>query len=360
MISADSLEIQTKSYTVTLTVRDDKGATTSDSATIEVKPLQKSLKIIPPPRPVPTGAFARMTAYYNWVGVAEDTGENIYVVSTIHFEAQGFISYVLSVWDEYSLSIGVPAWSKGLVYFGQPVEKTYAYPFESSRDWTHTFGNEYFEGMAVGSSDKMRLWAFSIEEISGVLGPTWDGVSVSFGLETESEPLTAEGAPDTFVAHLGSSAEMRVYDLQRQVTGVIDGKIRTDIPHSGFCDDTVVILWPTGSYTCEVVGTTEGTYDLAMVTVGKKTSTFAHTDVTTSAGAVHQYDIDWGAVVEGEKDVTMRIDSDGDGKFETVKHLTAQEESPWVWIVVAGVSGLLGVLVGAFMVRRRMSKKQST
>ena len=56
----------------------------------------------------------------------------------------------------------------------------------------------------------------------------------------------------------------------------------------------------------------------------------------------------------------MRIDADGDGTFEETKEFGSEGAGfSWVWIVVAGASGLIGVLVGAFIVRRRMGKKQT-
>jgi len=56
----------------------------------------------------------------------------------------------------------------------------------------------------------------------------------------------------------------------------------------------------------------------------------------------------------------MKVDSNGDGTFEEVKYIGQQGTGfPWVWVAVAGLTGLLGVLVGAFMVWRRIGKKQA-
>ena len=56
----------------------------------------------------------------------------------------------------------------------------------------------------------------------------------------------------------------------------------------------------------------------------------------------------------------MKIDSDGDGTFEETRGLGSEgTDFSWIWIIVAGVSGLLGVLVGAFVVWRRIGKKQA-
>lgn len=80
------------------------------------------------------------------------------------------------------------------------------------------------------------------------------------------------------------------------------------------------------------------------------------TEIPTSQGVIHDYTLDWDVVSEGGEDITMKIDSDGDGTFEEIKKLGEVSTIPsWVWIVVAGLCGLLGVFIGAFIVRRRIS-----
>jgi len=162
---------------------------------------------------------------------------------------------------------------------------------------------------------------------------------------------------------LYSDAELRVYDSLGRVTGLIHGKIDVEIPDSVYDaeNEIVAIMSPADTYRCEVVGTAEGSYGLAAMHVGKgEVTRFAITEAPTSAQAVHEYTVDWDALAEGEKGVTMKIDSDGDGTFEDVRKLGSEGAGfSWVWIAVAGVSGLIGVFVGAFMVWRRIGKKQA-
>jgi len=158
-----------------------------------------------------------------------------------------------------------------------------------------------------------------------------------------------------------SPVELRVYDTQGRVTGVVNGEEKDEIPYSAYYEDTVTIFSPAEfhTYAYEIAGTSEGSYDLAVTTIAERTNTFTLSDVPTSASVMHQYTIDWGALSEGKKGVTLKIDSDGDGTFEDTKYLGQEGMGfPWVWIVVAGVSGLLGILTGALIVRRRMNRKQ--
>lgn len=174
-------------------------------------------------------------------------------------------------------------------------------------------------------------------------------------------PYTLELAQSPRLAvEVHSPVELRVYDSQQRVTGVVNGEERNEIPYSVYHDNSVTIFSPTNFYRYEVVGTSEGSYDLAVTIIAEETNTFSLTKVPTSTKTMHQYTIDWDTLAKGKKGVTMKIDSDGDGTFEDIKYLGQEGVGfSWVWVALAGLSGLVGVLVGAFMVRRRMSRKQA-
>jgi outer membrane protein assembly factor BamB len=116
-----------------------------------------------------------------------------------------------------------------------------------------------------------------------------------------------------------SPGELRVYDSQNRVTGLISGEVREEIPDSVYDQENqiVAIFAPPDSYSYQVAGIDEGTYGLGIACIeGSETITFSATDIPTAVGAVHQYAIDWDALSEGEEGVTVQIDSDGDGIFE--------------------------------------------
>jgi len=122
---------------------------------------------------------------------------------------------------------------------------------------------------------------------------------------------------------IGSPGELRVYDSLGNVTGLIDGKVVEKIPDSVYNKEnhSVVIFDPLDidSYRYEVVGTDEGIYDLTITSVeDKEAITFSAVDIPTYIEENHQYSIDWQALSQGEKGVTLRIDADGDGEFEQI------------------------------------------
>ncbi len=177
--------------------------------------------------------------------------------------------------------------------------------------------------------------------------------AASYTLELAQSPRLA--------VEVHSPVELRVYDSEQRVTGLVNGEERNEIPYSVYHDNSVTIFSPTDLYNYEVVGTGEGSYALSVTTIAEGVNTFIREEEPTSAKAVHQYSIDWEALSKGKKGVTMRIDANGDGTFEEIRKLGSEGAGfSWVWIVVAGASGLLGVLAGAFIVRRRASKKSGT
>ncbi len=166
------------------------------------------------------------------------------------------------------------------------------------------------------------------------------------------------------IAELFSIGELRVYDSQGRVTGLINGEIREEIPNSVYesRNEAVVIFDAMDAYRYEVVGTDTGVYGLTVATtqVGD-TQTFFAIDIPSVSGAVHRYSIEWDALVQGENGATIKIDSDGDGRFERTLTSDASfdkkdyESSLPVsnWQLVIGiVIGIIIVVCGIYLVVR--------
>ncbi len=163
-----------------------------------------------------------------------------------------------------------------------------------------------------------------------------------------------------------SPGELRLYDSQGQVTGLVNGEVREEIPDSLYdeVNKIVSLFSPTDSYYCQVVGTDEGSYELDATSIENGTATtFTATDIPTIPGAVHRYTIDWNALARGEEGVVLQIDIDGEGTFEKTSQVGAEldgsilavaEITPpqdgatntWLWVILGmGVTSVLIIAV---------------
>ncbi|MBA7603493.1 hypothetical protein ES703_10604 [subsurface metagenome] len=149
----------------------------------------------------------------------------------------------------------------------------------------------------------------------------------SLGDDGELAAATQIGVPGTEDLRLTpwqligvrSPCELRVYDSQNQLTGLVNGEVKQEIPNSIYDEqnEIVAIFSPFDTYRYEVAGTEEETYGLDIASIeGDEATTFAATDIPTASGAVHQYTMDWDALSEGEEGATVQVDSDGDGMID--------------------------------------------
>ena len=166
-----------------------------------------------------------------------------------------------------------------------------------------------------------------------------------------------------------SPVHLQIRDVRGRTTGLFEGELKEDIPWSIYdhTNESSTIFFPAGDLVYDVVGTEAGTYGLAAVSVeATDQTTFTANEIPTSDGAVHQYAIDWQALAQGDKGVTVRVDADGDGEFEreltTDEELTQHEfvapvggasiplQAPWLdarWLAVAALSALVTAGLGA-------------
>ena len=177
-----------------------------------------------------------------------------------------------------------------------------------------------------------------------------------------------------------SPGELCLYDAQGQVTGLVNGEVREEIPNSLYDEENkiVALFSPTDSYYCQVVGTDEGSYELDATSIENGTATtFTATDIPTIPGAVHRYTIDWNALARGEEGVVLQMDIDGEGTFEKTSQvgseldgslLAVSEITPpqdgatntWLWVIL-GVCGasvlIIAVVVSIKWTNWRKSSK---
>ena len=148
-------------------------------------------------------------------------------------------------------------------------------------------------------------------------------------------------------------SEMRVYDSEGRVAGLVNGEEMREIPSSvytsGYSFETefdseavpeeVMIMDPNGAYIHEIFGVSKGNYnfeksrsrkwgtdyDSIEILLSHKDSNvnegeynnFIAINIPLHIGETHQYYFDWDALARGEEGATLLIDEDNDGVFET-------------------------------------------
>jgi peptidoglycan hydrolase-like protein with peptidoglycan-binding domain len=123
----------------------------------------------------------------------------------------------------------------------------------------------------------------------------------------------------SIISTLLSPGELHVYNYRGEATGLVNGETIEEIGNAIYARESgiLVILFPAESYIYEVEGTDEGAYTLCILYLeGEEIATFTGADIPTTAGAIHDYTVDWNALARGEEGVTLQVDNDGDGTFE--------------------------------------------
>lgn len=342
-----------KIYTVTLTVKDNNGNTGEDTAYVTVKPLEKNLEISKDYR------YAKIKSIYNWVSAKK--GYDEYVVNRIDYEYgvgifTGYIGFSI-VNQDYCTPICVPphpAWHKDIFIINTDIQDLdtvvignfylpLSYDTPEGTFYGITVENEDYSSISMFGWDPAEKFAPSwldiceaappdpkigaickVAQFFVLVEPNVNEVkSIDFNPNPGSNPEYITPSKTSFdVAHIASPGDLRVIDSQNNITGMVDGKIKEDIPFSYYNDinKTVIIMNPTGDYIYEVKGTDNGSYGLYVahvnVTDFNATIYFNAINIPITLGQVHRYTIDWDVLSEGEKGVNLQIDYEGDDIFD--------------------------------------------
>ncbi|HEC76887.1 MAG TPA: PKD domain-containing protein, partial [Thermoplasmatales archaeon] len=163
-----------------------------------------------------------------------------------------------------------------------------AFPSEGIM-YSPNFGNDWF---SLGLQGK---------NIKGLLLITTNSNSLVLYAYGAKNLFKLELSTTAIIARVHSPVELRVYDSQGNVTGLVNGTIKEEIPFSLYDNEskTVIIFYANDTYRYELVGTGNGTYELTANNIkGENISTFAITNVSITMGIKHEYTIDWNNLSE--------------------------------------------------------------
>jgi parallel beta-helix repeat protein len=211
-------------------------------------------------------------------------------------------------------NVGLLPISLHAVTVGGRTEEGYVQDFSFKTDVTIDPGETFsYEGELTLLHDGRNYFfaALQLEDGEWITDvPTEAGHVNNLYLDVESPSIVLN-------ENLCSPGELHISDNHGRVTGLIAGETKCEIPHSFYYEGTIIVFSPDNDLRHCVIGTGEGTYGLEIAYVDHgETTLFTAIDIPTSANTVHEYSIDWNALLSGEKGVTVQIDSDGDGVFE--------------------------------------------
>ncbi len=390
MFDPEIHEPKTKSYNVILTVKDDKGATAIDTTSVTVKPLTKRVELSPTYLGTPY-----METTYNWVGMDEATGEDLYVISRIDTcfggiagASQFFIvrrtspspSIPKVIWHIplptewrwntriYTTSFTPSLWQKLLGTVCDPDSIYYT---------KRIFPDGTFEGIGVTTTSFMLMVATGAE--IAIIAEYWDAGWARFDPNSQATSIKREqlkgmeelsdalGLLKNLIDVIYSPAELRVYDSQDRVTGLVNGEKKEEIPGSAYVNDTVIIFYPNETYRHQVVGLENGNYSLLTIFVENgTTTTFKATYIPILTSAIHQYIIDWASLREGKESANVCVGANGDNvlewnftadseltREEFLKGTAPVEKFPlWIAGMAVGATAIV-VAVGVFLKKRK-------
>lgn len=379
---------QAKTYTVELTVEDDKGATNTDTMYATITPLEKVVEVSS------SSAYAKMKVSYNWIEQS-DSGE-VYIISKIEVEGGGFVGvFVPTIWtwgSIYPLEAEIPTFEFLDYLFATGGETGRTYPPYNTKPVigispstiTRTFSDGSFSGIQVKASDMMSIY---LQGVTLKLG--WPPIGVElfeFSLipfdphVSSIEPnllqklldKLLEKLPKLTIGKLGSPCELRIYDSQGRITGLIEGQVMEEIPNSAYFNNTFILFSSNDPYTYEIKGLENGFYKLLIAHfIQNKSIVFTATDIPISPDAIHQFILDWGSLSQNQHGATIRVDLNNDGTFEKTftsdKELTQDEfisqirpaENFQLWIIGA-VTAIMVIVTAIVVLRRRHRRPAKT
>jgi len=218
--------------------------------------------------------------------------------------------------------------------YGKSLDAKTDYPFLGAvwrynigGNWKKTSAHSYLNGVLN-----------KLSRLPEYYGDDYRGNLESYGYDPLSEDELDElidNLGSYIMLSLHSPGELRVYDSENRVTGLVEGNVLIEIPNSDYHEGNLIIYSPSDPLSYEIQGTDEGPYSLTVTSVNDNAViSFNATAIDISDDQLHQYSIDWDVLQGGGKGVSLQIDDDNDGTYDlrvnsdyTLNAIEVEEES---------------------------------
>lgn len=154
------------------------------------------------------------------------------------------------------------------------------------------------------------------------IGSYFPGYSYTESRDLDQKLILAE--ENKTAISICSPGSLQIVDSTGRITGYISTSILNEIPNIVYDDETLKnadIIFPQEDYRVRVIGTESGTYTLYQIRYIAGTPVeFKATDIPIKTGEVHEYLVIWDTANKKVISSTLKIDTNGDGKFDkTIK-----------------------------------------
>ncbi|MBU1321006.1 MAG: metallophosphoesterase, partial [Nanoarchaeota archaeon] len=250
--------------------------------------------------------------------------------------------------DQYDLFVSKNEgeWTTATKYFGFKVKNSNYCAIHEKCEGGFAILHTDFTNQGINSLKlkDMQIKGSSVGAITDDLLINWEELQITTGnLDhringIKGVELTVNGSASTtfdFISNkitidLHSPGELQAVDSTGNITGLVNGEVKEDIPYSIYdaANETVILFVDEGVdddlYTYKVVGSDgapQATYGLTVTKEDKSKDTdnvvtFNATNIQTTDSSTHQYAVNWDKLEKNEKGVEVKVDKEGDGVFE--------------------------------------------
>ncbi len=226
-----------------------------------------------------------------------------YMVYRVELQASGFIGST----DLALYRATQKVWPKKIYVSGSKFDAYLEHPL--------VLGKDDLFGLEISGWDESQFGIFTY------LLQTPIKVKATVALDPQASQSNLAGNLPVYLVKVFSPVELRVYDEEGRVTGLVNGEVKTEIPDSLYDIEKELVLSSTKPARYELVGTENGVFGIVSVSSTEDPVLTAQ-NIPVNTSEVITFEPSGGNVV-------VTVDQQGDGTvdatFNTTSNMTAEE-----------------------------------